>query len=63
MAKLRDPKNLTHTELVNLARALQDALWPRGDLDAEWDSDTLDSVARAMAHAGLNVRAVSARGR
>ncbi|MFI5296539.1 MAG: hypothetical protein ACHREM_00455 [Polyangiales bacterium] len=60
---MRDPKNLTPAELVGVVRAVQDALWPNGDLDHEWSADTLEEIHRALMRAGLNVRQASvARG-
>lgn len=45
MPKAIDPKDLTRAELENLVLAIREALFPEEDPDAEWDSDTLQTVA------------------
>lgn len=48
-----DPKNMDYNDLVEVVRSLQNTLWPDGDLDAEWSSDTLEAVAGILNDAGL----------
>ncbi len=33
---------------VQAAELAADVLWPRGDVDAEWEADTIEEVARAL---------------
>ncbi len=50
---LTDPESLEYEDLVELVRTFQETLWPKGDADQEWSSDTTAALAGAMNDAGL----------
>lgn len=50
---MHDPSELSHEDLVALVRDIQETVWPGGDRDAEWDSDTIDEVATHLINAGV----------
>lgn len=37
----------TAADMISALAAVVDALWPDGDADAEWTTDTIENVARA----------------
>ncbi len=53
MSKMHDPSEVEHEALANALRAIQEVLWPGGDRDHEWDSETIDEVANVLHNAGL----------
>ncbi len=50
---MHDPSEVEHEALANALRAIQEVLWPGGDRDHEWDSETIDEVANVLHNAGL----------
>lgn len=53
MEKLHNPRELSHEELASCLEKVQDLLWPNGDRDHEWGSETIDGVADALIEAGI----------
>ena len=43
----------SHDTLRVLCEDLQETMWPKDDLDAEWSADTLDEIARLLANEGF----------
>lgn len=51
--KFRHPEQLSYDDMVACLCTLQQTLWPNGNADEEWSSDTLESVANILNDAGL----------
>jgi hypothetical protein len=50
---MKDPRELSKSDLVDLVHRVQQALWPGGQVEHQWSPDTLDEISRALVDAGL----------
>ncbi len=50
---MKNPLEVSKTDLIDVVRRVQQALWPRGNREHEWSPDTLDEISGAMLNAGL----------
>jgi hypothetical protein len=50
---LLDPAQITPAQARAALRRIRSALWPRYDIDADWNPDTLDAIAEEIIAADL----------
>ena len=51
--EVRPALTMTRRELCDIVEHTVDCLWPDGDINHEWDADTLDHVAGLLITNGL----------
>lgn len=50
---LPDPDKLDHEDMMEALRCIQQTMFPNGKTNAEWDANTLMSVAGILSDSGL----------
>lgn len=58
----KDVSELSESQLRYLVEEIRDVLWPGGDPESEWNSDTASSVASILRSEGLAPQKVDMTG-